>query len=349
MSPQISVIMGVYNVASYIEEACQSILCQTYGDFEFLITDDASTDDTLRKLKKIAALDSRVIINQNKRNIGLAKTLNNLIDSAKGKYIARMDGDDISMPDRFEQQIKILESGQIKVCGGWISVFGQTKEALVRYPVEDQEIKAALLFFSAIPHPAVMMSTELIKKYRYAEDASIVEDYDLWTRLANKVAMYNIPKILLKHRQHDQQVSRAYRLKQYKLASQVSVRYLNTLGVSASIDEMSVHAKIQSPVPPETRSEIRATEQWLLKLAHYLQKNPRQARTVAEQWYKYCLKSASLGSWVAWRFVHSPLYSLGRFPKWKACAVIFLSVLRVRRASKLYGWLVAQSPHARLK
>jgi len=349
MSPRISVIMGVYNVAPYIEEACQSILCQTYSDFEFLITDDASTDGTLRKLKKIAASDSRVIINQNEKNIGLAKTLNNLIDCARGEFIARMDGDDISMPDRFERQIKILESGEIKVCGGWITVFGKTKEALVRYPIEDQEIKAALLFFSAIPHPTVMMSTELIQEYRYTEDAGIVEDYDLWTRLANKVAMYNIPKILLRHRQHDQQVSRAYRLKQYELASQVGVHYLNTLGVFASTDEMSVHAKIQSPVPPETRSEIMATEQWLLKLTDHLQKSPRQARTVAEQWYKYCLKSVSLGSWVAWKFVHSPLYALGQFPKWKAVVVVFLAVLKVRHASKFYGWLVARSPQARLK
>lgn len=149
MNELISVILPVYNGEKYLKEAIESILNQTYTNFEFIIIDDGSKDSSLEIIKEYEKEDERIVA-VSRENKGLIATLNEGIEKAKGKYIARMDQDDISLPNRFEEQLKIMENDkEIVVCGSWINVFGENrKEKISKYFQYDKEIKANLIMSS---------------------------------------------------------------------------------------------------------------------------------------------------------------------------------------------------------
>ena len=203
MSELISVILPVYNGEKYLKEAIESILNQTYKDFEFIIINDGSTDKSLDIIEKYKKEDERIIV-ISRENKGLIATLNEGIEKAKGKYIARMDQDDISLSNRFEEQLKIMENDkEIVVCGSWINVFGENrKEKISKYFQYDKEIKANLIMSCCFAHPSVMMRRDafLDNNIWYDENFKNAEDYHLWTQLARVGKFYNIPKVLLNYR-----------------------------------------------------------------------------------------------------------------------------------------------------
>ena len=145
--PNISIIMSVYNSERYLKEAIESILNQTYTDFEFIITDDSSTDSSLRILEKYKNNDERITLIRNSENVGLTVNLNRMMDLARGKYIARMDADDISLPKRIATQYYFMEKNtEIGVCGTHCKSFGiGVKEHIIKRPLLHEEIKINLL------------------------------------------------------------------------------------------------------------------------------------------------------------------------------------------------------------
>ncbi len=148
--PLISVVMPVYNSEKYLEEAINSILNQTFTDFEFIILNDGSTDKTEDII--LSYSDSRILYIKNKTNLQIVKTLNKGIELASGKYIARMDSDDISSPERFEKLIEFMENNhEIDICSTWLETFGNRKK-IWKNPLSHEEIKATLLFNSAKVH-----------------------------------------------------------------------------------------------------------------------------------------------------------------------------------------------------
>lgn len=201
--PTISVVMSVYNGEKYLSEAIESILCQTYKDFEFIIINDGSTDKSLSIIEKYKAQDERIVI-IDRKNKGLIASLNEGIDKARGKYIARMDADDISLPERFDEELKVMESDkEIVVCGSWINVFSENKKNKIKkYFVEDKKIKANLLMSCCFAHPSVMIRKDAFidNNIWYDKNYTHAEDYHLWTQLAKIGKFYNIPKALLKYR-----------------------------------------------------------------------------------------------------------------------------------------------------
>ncbi|WP_323586982.1 glycosyltransferase family 2 protein [Aliarcobacter butzleri] len=203
MNELISVILPVYNGEKYLKEAIESILNQTYTNFEFIIIDDGSKDSSLEIIKEYEKEDERIVA-VSRENKGLIATLNEGIEKAKGKYIARMDQDDISLPNRFEEQLKIMENDkEIVVCGSWINVFGENrKEKISKYFQYDKEIKANLIMSCCFAHPSVMMRRDafLDNNIWYDENFKNAEDYHLWTQLARVGKFYNIPKVLLNYR-----------------------------------------------------------------------------------------------------------------------------------------------------
>ncbi|HAS7841575.1 TPA: glycosyltransferase family 2 protein, partial [Vibrio cholerae] len=142
-SPKISVVMSVYNGEKYLGEAIDSILKQTFSDFEFIIINDGSTDKTLEIIKSYMKKDDRIVL-VSRENKGLIVSLNEGLDLAKGQYIARMDADDISIKSRFEKQIEFLDSNpDIGVCGTWVEVFGENiKSKKWKMPTQDPDLKA---------------------------------------------------------------------------------------------------------------------------------------------------------------------------------------------------------------
>lgn len=223
--PLISAILPVYNGEAYLAEAVESILAQTYKNFELIIIDDGSTDGSLSLLKEYESLDSRIIL-VSRPNKDLVATLNESIELASGQWIARMDQDDISLPYRFHKQLERLERSSADICGCWVKSFGGLNRRTYKFYKTDQAIKIDMLFKNPFAHPSVMMRANLFRKLRYDNRCEKAEDYDLWERAAQSgLIMTNVPEVLLKYRKHDSQVSTKSTEIQQKVANEIRTRY----------------------------------------------------------------------------------------------------------------------------
>lgn len=206
--PLISVVLPVYNVGSYINEAIQSILDQTITDFEILVVDDCSTDNTIDVVSSIQ--DKRIKIIRKEENKGLIDSLNIGFAEANGKYIARMDGDDVSHKERFEKQLYILENyAEIKACGCWLQEFDRGNKT-IKHKEFHNEIVARLLIGCSMSLGSVMLNREWAQKNKFDEKKKHVEDYDFWSRTAWTGKFHNLQETLYFYRVHQAQVSNLY-------------------------------------------------------------------------------------------------------------------------------------------
>ncbi len=199
---QISVIMSVYNAEKYLNEAIESILNQTFASFEFIIINDGSTDNSLKIIKKYQKNDKRIKLINNRTNLGLIRSLNKGLKIAKGKYIARMDADDIALPKRLELQLEFLENKkEINLVGSFAIMVNEMgkKIALEKVLLCPEEIEKKLKKSCCLIHPTIMFRNE--GKFFYREKAYYCEDYDLYLQMISqgrKIANYPLP--LLKYR-----------------------------------------------------------------------------------------------------------------------------------------------------
>lgn len=223
--PVISVVLPIYNGEKYLAKAIDSILAQTFTDFEFIIIDDGSTDGSLALLKQYQRRDGRIrLVSRENRN--LATTLNDLVDLARGEWIARMDQDDIALPHRFERQLQFLEQTGADICGSWVKFFGSWDRRTWKGYQSDQAIKMDMLFKSPFVHPSVMMRANLAKQLRYDKTCEKAEDYDLWVRAAQAGwNMGNVPEVLLLYRKHASQISTNSVSKQQNVGEKIQKRY----------------------------------------------------------------------------------------------------------------------------
>jgi glycosyltransferase involved in cell wall biosynthesis len=204
----ISVVLPVYNVASFIKEAIDSILNQTIQDFEIIVIDDCSTDKTIEIVKSYN--DERIRILTKPENKGLIDSLNIGFNAAKGKYIARMDGDDISDLKRFEKQLYVLENNpEIKVCGSWLQAFGKENK-IIKHKEHHEQILVNMMVHCSMSLGSVMLDRIWAKEESFDENKKHVEDYDFWSRVIWKGKVYNIQEVLYKYRIHETQVSTTY-------------------------------------------------------------------------------------------------------------------------------------------
>ena len=227
--PLVSIVMAAFNAQKYIRESIDSILDQTFQKYEFIIIDDGSTDNTVEILNSYS--DSRLIIIRNERNIGLAGSLNKGLDKSIGKYIARMDADDISEKNRIEKQVLTLEEHpEIGICGTWCQLFGELA-AIKRVPVNDDNIRIELLSENPFIHPTVMLRKEIIEHYKLRYDSTMksAQDYNLWLQFAMKSVMHNIPEVLLKYRIHFTNTTKIRREEQLEYSKQVVIHLLEFL------------------------------------------------------------------------------------------------------------------------
>jgi len=210
-NPKISVLMPAYNTEKYIGEAIESILNQTFKDFEFIIIDDCSTDNTWEIIQGYVKKDERIIVLRNKKNSKICKTLNRGIDIAKGKYIARMDADDWSYPDRFEKQFKFMENNpEVVISGGTMEVCDEKMDLLNqrKYNLTDGEIRKKLFRYSPFCHATTIYKTKIVKKINgYDEMFYVAQDYDFYFRLGMHGKFGNLKDILYKLRTHPESLS----------------------------------------------------------------------------------------------------------------------------------------------
>ena len=185
-SPNISILMSVYNAEKTLKKSIDSILAQTYTDYEFIICDDASSDSTWSLLEKYKETDDRIVLLRHSENMGLAASLNDCFAIAKGKYIARQDADDISKPERIERTLQYLESTDCPYVACGIYVFDDTGVFSKRL-FEEKITKHIIAKKNPFFHPTMMFKREILEKangYRVAEETQRTEDYDLVMRLA---------------------------------------------------------------------------------------------------------------------------------------------------------------------
>ncbi len=204
----ISVILPVYNASNYLKESIDSILNQTYTNFELIIINDGSTDESVEIIDQY--LDSRIRIIHNETNLGLIATLNKGIDAAKGEFIARMDADDISLPLRFQKQIEFLyKNSSIDIVGSSYEIFGDENK-IINLTTNSKQIEIELLFHNPICHPSVMWRVKSIIDTHMRFETNFIhnEDWAFWlTALEKGLKIANIPDVLLKYRFEGQNIT----------------------------------------------------------------------------------------------------------------------------------------------
>jgi len=219
--PLVSVVMPVYNGERFLRDAIESILHQSFTDFEFIIIDDGSNDTSVAIIKEYP--DSRIRLIQNPVNLGITQTLNTGIHQAVGKYICRMDADDVALPKRLQIQTAHLETHpKIAVLGSNTTVIDEIGQKAndEYYPQTDREIKSSIFTHNPFAHSSVMIRHSVLDELGVYDSGYLHnEDYDLWLRVATKHQLENLPHILLHRRVHGANitVSKKVQLIQYRI------------------------------------------------------------------------------------------------------------------------------------
>lgn len=231
--------MPTYNVALYVKEAIESVLHQTYRDFELLIIDDCSIDNTVDVVRSID--DPRIHLVQNEKNVGLAENLNRGLSHITTEYVARMDGDDIAEPFWLEKEVAVLDANpEIGICSGGFERFGTTK-SLVRFPERHEDSMANMLFECSVIVPTFRMSLYRDHGLRYSTEAFPAEDYRFWAECLRITKIYNIQETLFHYRMHPTQICTARREEQQHKVALVRRYMLNWLSTDFTEEEKNYY------------------------------------------------------------------------------------------------------------
>lgn len=267
MNPLVSVVLPVCNGMPYIEEAVVSILGQTFADLELVVIDDGSNDGTFEYLSGLT--DRRVRLIRHDANRGIVASLNEGLEAAKGRYIARMDGDDISRSDRIAVQVRYLqENPDVVLLGSAIRYIG-SKSRVLKPPATRDAIRAAMLFSAVLCHPAVMLDGEVVRRdgLRYP-NVPCAEDYALFTSLIDRFEVRCLPDVLLQYRVHSNSIGQSKNARQFASMQGVRRGLLSRwLGIEVSEDELRVHGTCCAPALPKGSEAIAEALRWLDRLA----------------------------------------------------------------------------------
>ncbi len=251
---RVTVLMPTYNVAPWVDEAIQSVLNQTYKDFDLLVIDDASSDDTLAHVRAIN--DPRIRIAAFPNNVGLADNLNRGLDLTDTELVARMDGDDIAEPDWLETGIKVLDSHpEVGICSFGFQFFG-TKTSLVRFPECHEDSKAQMLFGCTVIVPVLRRSVFVDHNFRYSTAAFPAEDYMMWSDAYRVTQVYNVQRTLFHYRTHETQISTSKRQAQIEKSNAVRLRMLDWLNDGFSEDEKRYFLDVFVPCVVEGKTSV---------------------------------------------------------------------------------------------
>jgi glycosyltransferase involved in cell wall biosynthesis len=328
-SPRISVAMSVYNSEAFLTEAIESILAQSFADFEFLILNDGSSDGSGAIIERFAASDSRIIA-INRENRGLISSINELLDAARAPYLARMDSDDIAESERFAQQIAFLDSHPDHgVVGSWsrdMAADGSLLPAVgPDQPIDHDALAANIMVRSPLCHPSVMMRTAEVRAAGgYRRAYRHCEDYDLWLRLVDRTKMANIPKRLLRYR---------------RSAGQVTAQYQPAMHYGSAVARMARRYRLAGKPDPTTDLDALPP----LEQLETLFPDSRDAQTIRDEVYRNMLFSkAALTSPVFDDLLAHVRFSSARPDYWRAVARLAVTMREPARAIRLAGALLSR-------
>lgn len=293
MNPTVTVLMPAYNRATLIRHAIESVLSQTFRDFELLVIDDHSTDETAAVVAGYR--DARIRLVRQDENLGPARTRNHGFELARGAYIAILDSDDMAVPSRLARQVRFLEANPaIGEVGGWIRAIGpQGERGRVKHlPSAPRAIRAQMPWRCGIAHTTVMIRAQLARRLRYDPDFSLSQDYDLHVRLLNGHDIANIPAVLSYKRTHPAQISRGLE-QAHRFKKRIQRRLLRQLGLEPSDTDLDRHfaltrAKAGGQVVDD--AYLRWADWWLGMLVrqndrHHVFPEPEFSRYARRVWW----------------------------------------------------------------
>ncbi len=290
--------MPVFNGEMYLREAIDSILDQTLTEFEFIIINDGSTDRSAEILDAYA--DPRLKIIHNHSNMGVSLSLNKGLDLAFGEYVARMDCDDISLPERLAKQVAFMDSHpEIAACGTWVKMIDSAGQVTRSRPTptgKDFELNYWRL--NPIIHPSVMIRVSQLGELRYDDRIRYAQDFDLWFRIKSKYSLDNIPEYLLLYRMHEENITKSKNAAQRFSAYEIFCRHTGVHNVSydewlaltfrtykvnpirRALLTASVAKKVHQPYRAYLKNDIDYMSGWFNS---YKVKAKRQARRVIDK------------------------------------------------------------------
>jgi len=316
--PKVTVFIPVYNREQYVGEAIESILAQTFSDFEILLVDDGSSDRSVDKIRSYT--DPRIRLVRNEENLGIPKTRNKGVELARGQYMAMLDSDDRAFPDRLEKQVAFLDTHPEYVqVGSWCRMMdaqGQVLNKIKWQPALPDDIHAQFLFRCAMSNRSIMARTAVLKEYGYRNDYPRCQDYELHVRLARHYKLGNLPECLVYGRIHQQQITgQTLGLGDAKKQEIISGQ-LKELGVIFSQDDLDPHLTLsrmrKSRFIPDA-NYLEWAREWLLRLQqankqtqHYAE--PAFSHALREKWLQACWTGRTKIGWAVWKyFFSSPL------------------------------------------
>lgn len=259
--PKVSVIMSVYNGEEFLRDSILSILNQTYSDFEFVIIDDCSTDNTLKILEEFYKKDSRIKILNNTQNLGLTKSLNKAISESSGEYLARLDAGDVSSPDRLEKQVAFLDQHkEVGLLGSFMYIIDTKGEILkeVRYPTDNETLKKDLIKYNPFVHSSIMFRKDVGARVGfYDENFKYAQDYDFYFKLFPLTKFANLPMFLVQYRHMPNSITSTKNKQQMKYANKAR-KYAILLGYYSSINYIYVFKNyLVSLIPTKVKFFIK--------------------------------------------------------------------------------------------
>jgi glycosyltransferase involved in cell wall biosynthesis len=263
--PKVSVLMPVYNAASCIGDALQSILRQTLREFEAIIIDDGSSDNTLDVIRNFN--DPRIRLLKLSRNVGPINAANIGLAEVNAPYIIRMDADDISMPERFEKQYQFMEQHQdTGVCGTGVKITGQSSKEITK-PEHNNEIVACMLFSNPVALSSAIIRSSLMREkgFRYRDKFPHMAEYDLWYRLKSVTRFANLKNILVHTCNSDKKTTETEEHTR-QVRSSFFLDKLIALGIKPNTEELDIHLDLTDPIEITTDEHPAAYKVWLEKL-----------------------------------------------------------------------------------
>lgn len=297
--PLVTVLMPVHNGAKYLREAVDSVLNQTMADFELLIVDDASEDESPSIIASYS--DPRLRYIRSDQRLKLAGALNHGLSVARGEFIARMDCDDICRSKRLEKQVAhFYQNGEMVICGTAIETFGSGAYGTKVYPCGSDNIRAYLLFDNPFAHPTIMLRKEIIKRARiqYDELSNSSEDYALWAEVVPRYNCDNLKEPLLRYRVHSDSVTRTCSVEMDRQAMRVQRQLFSRFGLEADEEELFVHryGTTHRLYPQNDMMALYRLGRWYTKLQGQAMKTTHYdrkvfARHLSEFWYAACYQA----------------------------------------------------------
>jgi glycosyltransferase involved in cell wall biosynthesis len=317
--PKVTVVIPVYNREKYVGIAVDSILSQTFSDFELLVIDDGSTDGSIDVV--LSYSDPRIRLVRNNANLGVSTTRNKGIQLARSEYLAFLDSDDWAHPERLAKQTAFLDNHPDYAAVGswieWMSEEGCRSGRIKRKPTSPEVIASWRLFQQGIENSASMARTDVLRAFRHREEFDICEDFEIWARISADHKLATLPEVLVLRRMHAGQLTqeKAARTEERRLA--IYAAQLHLLNVSFTDADLKRHSLLRSMRKQRFRPDLiylEWAESWLLRLQAANSRagcypEPAFSQLLGHFWWKVCWYAAGDEKWIVWwRFWRSALF-----------------------------------------